>query len=425
MNRTRSQELYSVARNLMPGGVNSPARSWSGVGGNPLFIERASGSRVWDADGNTYLDYVCSWGPMILGHAHPSVIDAVKAATEKGTSFGAPTEMENRLASLVIEAFDSIDLVRFVSSGTEAAMSAIRTARAFTGRDKFVKFEGGYHGHTDSLLVAAGSGAATHGVPTSAGVPESYARETLVATYNSLQSVRACFEAYPDDIACVIVEPVAGNMGVVPPEQGFLEGLRELTTAHGALLVFDEVITGFRLCFGGAQRVYGVHPDLTCLGKIVGGGMPVGAYGGRGDVMSSVSPLGPAYQAGTLSGNPVAMAAGIATLETLKNSEPYSLLERKADRLADGFRQAFVDAETPFTINRVGSMMTLFFNGEDVTDFASASASDTGAFARFFHRMIDEGVYLPPSQFEAMFVSIAHDDEVMDATIEAASRALR
>ena len=390
-----------------------------------MFIERASGSRVWDVDGNSYLDYVCSWGPMILGHAHPSVIDAVKAATEKGTSFGAPTEMENRLARLVVDAFESIDLVRFVSSGTEAAMSAIRTARAHTGRDKFVKFEGGYHGHPDSLLVAAGSGAATHGVPTSAGVPESYARETLVATYNDLESVRACFEAYPGEIACVIVEPVAGNMGVVPPRPGFLEGLRELTAEHGALLVFDEVITGFRLCFGGAQRLYGVDPDLTCLGKIVGGGMPVGAYGGRGDVMSSVSPLGPAYQAGTLSGNPVAMSAGIATLERLRDSDTYESLENKTARLADGLERTLAESETPHIINRVGSMMTLFFNGNVVTDFNSASASDTKAFARFFHRMMEEGVYLPPSQFEAMFVSTAHDYEDLDATIEATRRALR
>ncbi len=409
----------------MPGGVNSPARSWSGVGGSPLFIDRAAGSRVWDVDGNGYLDFVCSWGPMILGHAHPSVIDAVKAAAAKGTSFGAPTEMENRMARLVVDAFESMDLVRFVSSGTEAAMSAIRTARAFTGRDKFVKFEGGYHGHPDSLLVAAGSGAATHGVPTSAGVPEPYARETLVATYNSIETVQACFEAYPDEIACVIVEPVAGNMGVVSPEEGFLEGLRDLTVTHGALLVFDEVITGFRLCFGGAQRLFGVDPDLTCLGKIVGGGMPVGAYGGREDVMSSVSPLGPAYQAGTLSGNPVAMAAGIATLETLKDSEPYDSLDGQAARLADGLVNTFAAAETPLTINRVGSMMTLFFGDKDVTDFASASASDTEGFARFFHRMIDEGVYLPPSQFEAMFVSTAHSDEEINATIESASRALR
>ena len=425
MNRSRSEELYSVARTLMPGGVNSPARSWSGVGGSPLFIDRAAGSRVWDVDGNGYLDYVCSWGPMILGHAHPSVIDAVKAAAEKGTSFGAPTEMENRMARLVVDAFESIELVRFVNSGTEAAMSAIRIARAFTGRDKFVKFEGGYHGHPDSLLVAAGSGAATHGVPTSAGVPEPYARETLVATYNSLESLQACFEAYPDEIACVIVEPVAGNMGVVPPAEGFLEGLRKLTSSHGALLVFDEVITGFRLCFGGAQRLFGVDPDLTCLGKIVGGGMPVGAYGGREEVMRSVSPLGPAYQAGTLSGNPVAMAAGIATLEALRDSEPYGSLERNAARLADGLVKTFAEAEMPLTINRMGSMMTLFFNDKDVTDFASASESDTEAFAHFFHRMIDEGVYLPPSQFEAMFVSTAHGDGEIDATIEAASRVLR
>ena len=414
----------ATARKYIPGGVNSPARSWGAVGGDPIFIARGAGSRVWDADGNEYIDYVCSWGPMILGHAHPDVIAAVQAAAARGTSFGAPTEAENVLAKMVSDSFDSVDLVRFVSSGTEAAMSALRLARAFTGRDKIVKFQGGYHGHADALLVAAGSGAMAHGVPDSAGVTASFAQDTLIAQFNDLDSVEAHFAAYPDQIACVITEPVAGNMGVIPPQPGFLEGLRELTSRYRSLLVFDEVITGYRVQYGGAQHLYQVTPDVTCLGKIIGGGMPVGAYGGTREIMEKVSPLGPMYQAGTLSGNPVAMAAGTKTLSLLQTPGLYDELESKAARLAQGLQDAFAGAEVPLRVNRVGSMMTLFFNPGEVTGWSSVSASDREGFGRFFHRMLDEGVYLPPSPFEAMFVSTAHTDADIDATVDAAAKAL-
>ncbi len=424
LNRKRSSELYARARQYIPGGVNSPARSWRAVGGEPLFISRGAGSKVWDADGNQYIDYVASWGPLVLGHAHPEVIEAIKATAERGTSFGAPTELENELARLVVESFPSMELVRFVNSGTEATMSALRLARAFTGRDRTIKFEGGYHGHADALLVAAGSGATAHGIPDSAGVPASFARDTLVAQYNDLDSVERYFRAYPDGIACVIVEPVAGNMGVVPPLPGFLQGLRELAARHGALLIFDEVITGYRVAYGGAQHIYGVTPDITCLGKIIGGGMPVGAYGGRRDIMQKVAPLGPMYQAGTLSGNPVAMAAGIRTLQLLKRPGVYEGLETKSARLARGLQQVFARHEVPLRINRVGSMMTLFFNAGEVTGWPSVASSDRQGFARFFHRMLEEGVYLPPSPFEAMFVSTAHSDADIQATVEAADRAL-
>ena len=414
----------ATAKKYIPGGVSSPARSWAAVGGDPLFIAKGTGSRVWDADGNEYIDYVCSWGPMILGHAHPDVIAAVQAAAARGTSFGAPTEAENELAKMVCDSFDSVDMVRFVSSGTEAAMSALRLARAFTGRDKILKFQGGYHGHADALLVAAGSGAIAHGVPDSAGVPASFAQDTLIAQFNDLDSVEAHFAAYPDQIACVIAEPVAGNMGVVSPQRGFLEGLRELTSRYRSLLIFDEVITGYRVRYGGAQHLHQVTPDVTCLGKIIGGGMPVGAYGGRREIMERVSPLGPMYQAGTLSGNPVAMAAGTKTLSLLQTPGIYEELESKAARLAEGLQDAFAKAEVPLRVNRVGSMMTLFFNPGDVTGWPSVSASDREGFGRFFHRMLDEGVYLPPSPFEAMFVSTAHTDADIDATVEAAGRAL-
>ena len=425
MTRHRSAHLNVDARGYIPGGVNSPARAWGAVGGEPLFLSRGSGPHVWDADGNRYIDYVCSWGPLILGHAHPQVVDAIKRAAENGTSFGAPTEAENTLARMIVEAFPSIDMLRCVSSGTEATMSALRLARAYTGRDKIVKFQGGYHGHADALLVAAGSGAMAHGVPDSAGVTDSFAKDTLIAEYNDLSSVEAHVQAYPDQIACVIVEPVAGNMGVVPPAPDFLPGLRRLSSEIGALLVFDEVITGFRVAYGGAQHLYDVSPDITCLGKIIGGGMPVGAYGARRDIMEKVSPLGPMYQAGTLSGNPVAMAAGITTLEILQTQAVYEELESKARRLEEGFQRVFARAETPLRINRVGSMMTLFFNPGEVTGWPSVSASDRDGFAGFFHRMLDEGVYLPPSPFEAMFVSTAHSEADIDATIEAAERALR
>ena len=424
MNRERSGELYAAARRHIPGGVNSPARSWGAVGGTPLFLERGAGSRVWDADGNEYIDYVCSWGPLILGHAHPQVLRAIGEAAANGTSFGAPTERENAVARMVTDAYDSIDMARFVNSGTEATMSALRLARAFTSRPKIVKFEGGYHGHADALLVAAGSGAMAHGVPDSAGVTASFAQDTLLAKFNDLASVEAHFSAFPDDIACVIVEPVAGNMGVVPPDEGFLHGLRELTAQHKALLIFDEVITGFRVAYGGAQQRYGVAPDITCLGKIIGGGMPVGAYGGSAEIMATVAPLGPMYQAGTLSGNPVAMAAGAATLEALQEPGVYEALEAKASRLAAGLQAVFADAETPLCVNRVGSMMTLFFNAGAVSGWETVSASDRDGFARFFHRMLEEGVYLPPSPFEAMFVSTAHTDADIQATLDAARRAL-
>lgn len=425
MNRERSRELYATARQYIPGGVNSPARSWGAVGGEPLFLSRAAGSRVWDADGNEYIDYVCSWGPLILGHAHPQVLEAIAAAAADGTSFGAPTERESQIAEMVVDAYDSIDMVRFVNSGTEATMSALRLARAFTNRPKIIKFEGGYHGHADALLVAAGSGALAHGVPDSAGVTESFAQDTLLAKFNNLQSVESHFKTFPNEIACVIVEPVAGNMGVVLPQDGFLQGLRDLTAKYGALLIFDEVITGFRVAYGGAQQRYGIQPDITCLGKIIGGGMPVGAYGGRGDIMATVAPLGPMYQAGTLSGNPVAMAAGIATLRLLQQPGVYDGLENKAQMLADGLQEVFAETETPLRINRIGSMMTLFFNAGEVNGWETVSASDREGFGRFFHRMLDEGVYLPPSPFEAMFVSTAHSDADIQATVDAARRALR
>lgn len=424
MTRDLSSKLFNDAQSYIPGGVNSPARAWGGVGGTPIFLSKGSGSHIWDADGNEYIDYVCSWGPLILGHAHPEVVEAIKTAAENGSSFGAPTELENDIARMVVDGVPSIDLVRFVSSGTEATMSALRLARAFTGRDKIIKFVGGYHGHSDALLVAAGSGATTHGVPDSAGVTSSFAQDTLVAQYNDIASVEALFNDFPDDIACVITEPIAGNMGVVPPQDGFLAGLREVTSRHGALLIFDEVISGFRVGFGGAQELYGVTPDITCLGKIIGGGLPVGAYGGRNDVMQTVSPLGPMYQAGTLSGNPVAMAAGGKTLELLSKPGVYEELEAKATRLVDGLSKVFAEAETPLRVNRVGSMMTLFFSSDEVTSWDSVAASDKDAFAKFFHKMTENGVYLPPSAFEAFFVSLAHTNEDIDKTIEAARASL-
>ena len=410
---------------MIPGGVNSPARSWGAVGGNPLFLTRGSGSRVWDADGNEYIDYVCSWGPLILGHANERVVAAITQAAADGTSFGAPTERENEIAQLVVDAYESIEMVRFVNSGTEATMSALRLARAYTGRSKIVKFEGGYHGHSDALLVAAGSGALAHGVPDSAGVTASFAQDTLLGVFNDLASVEAHFDAFPEDIACVIVEPIAGNMGVVPPQDRFLQGLRDLTEKHNSLLIFDEVITGFRVEYGGAQQRYGINADITCLGKIIGGGMPVGAYGGSAEIMATVAPLGAMYQAGTLSGNPVAMAAGIATLEQLQEPGVYNALGAKAASLAAGLQEVFAEAEIPLRINRISSMMTLFFNAGEVNSWQTVSASDREGFGRFFHRMLEEGVYLPPSPFEAMFVSTAHSDVDIAATLNAARRALR
>ena len=424
MDTTRSQELFARARKLIPGGVNSPARAWTSVGGTPLFFNRAKGSRIWDEDGNELIDYVCSWGPMILGHGHPAVLSAVQEAAARGTSYGAPTAAEVRMAELVTGAVPSIEMVRFVSSGTEATMSALRLARAYTGRNKIMKFIGGYHGHEDALLVSAGSAAAGHGIPDSAGVHPDYARDTLVAPYNDLAAVEKLFADNPGQIAGLIVEPVAGNMGVVLPADGFLEGLRSITEKDGALLLFDEVISGFRVAFGGAQSLFGVTPDITCLGKIVGGGLPVGAYGASAEIMKTVAPLGPMYQAGTLSGNPVAMAAGIATLEELQKPGVYDLLDRKGAALAEGLGAAFAEAEIPARVNRVGSLLTIFFTGEPVTDMDSASATDRERFGRFFHAIVEEGVYPPPSQFEAWFVSLAHSDQDIADTVSAAKRAL-
>ena len=424
MDTTRSRELFDRARQLIPGGVNSPARAWTSVGGTPLFFNRAKGSRIWDEDGNELIDYVCSWGPMILGHGHPAVLAAVQEAASRGTSYGAPTAAEVRMAELVVDAVPSIEMVRFVSSGTEATMSALRLARAYTGRNKIMKFVGGYHGHVDALLVSAGSAAAGHGIPDSAGVHPDYARDTLVAPYNDLAAVEKLFADNPGQIAGLIVEPVAGNMGVVPPAAGFLEGLRNVTGQDGALLIFDEVISGFRVAFGGAQSLFGVTPDITCLGKIVGGGLPVGAYGASAEIMKTVAPLGPMYQAGTLSGNPVAMAAGVATLEELLKPGVYDRLERKGAALAKGLGTAFSEAEIPARVNRVGSLLTVFFTGDPVTDMDSASATDRDRFGRFFHAIVEEGVYPPPSQFEAWFVSLAHSDQDIADTISAAKRAL-
>ena len=424
MQQARSQQLFEQAQRVIPGGVNSPVRSFRAVEGTPPFLTRGQGSRVWDVDGNEYIDYLGSWGPLALGHAHPVVVEAVQRAAADGTSFGAPVEQEVELAEIICGALPSVDSVRLVNSGTEACMTALRLARAYTGRPKIVKFAGNYHGHSDGLLVAAGSGALTHGVPTSAGVPEAYAAETLVATYNDIASVAELFDAWPNDIAAVIVEPVAGNMGVVPPSAGFLSSLRSITEANGALLIFDEVITGFRVAYGGAQSLFGVTPDITTMGKIIGGGLPVGAYGGRRDVMEMVAPLGPMYQAGTLSGNPLAVRAGVATLKELQRPGTYERLEASVNRLTDGIAAAFAQAEVPAIINRVGSMFTGFFNPGPVTTLSVVERSDTTSYGRYFHALLERGVYIAPSQFEAGFVSIAHTDADIDRTIVAVRDAL-
>ena len=424
MNQTKSQQLFAQAQQFIPGGVNSPVRSFRAVSGTPPFIARGQGCRVSDVDGNEYIDYLGSWGPLVLGHAHPAVVEALQRAAEGGTSFGAPVELEVELARCICQALPSVDRVRLVSSGTEACMSAIRLARAYTGRNKVIKFSGCYHGHADGLLVKAGSGAMTHGIPTSAGVPPAYAAETLVADYNDIASVESFFQAWPDAIAGVIVEPVAGNMGVVPPAEGFLADLRRVTADHGAMLIFDEVITGFRLAYGGAQTRYGITPDITCLGKIIGGGLPVGAYGGRQDIMEMVAPLGPMYQAGTLSGNPLAVTAGLTTLTELQREGTYERLESLAGRLADGLTQAFARAEVPGTLNRVGSMLTGFFTAGPVDTLAQVEQADTEAYGRYFHAMLERGVYLAPSQFEAGFVSLAHTEADIDRTLEIAAAAL-
>ena len=412
--RARSEELMARALRTIPGGVNSPVRAFRAVGGTPPFIARGQGSHIWDVDGNEYIDYVCSWGPLLLGHCYPEVGEAVREALASGASFGAPTEREIELAEAIVDAVPSIEMVRLVNSGTEATMSALRLARACTHRDLVVKFEGCYHGHVDSLLVKAGSGVATLGIPDTAGVPKAFADTTIALAYNSAQAAAECFERYGDRIAAVIVEPVAGNMGCVPPAPGFLAALRELTARHGALLIFDEVMTGFRVAYGGAQALYGVAPDLTTLGKVIGGGLPVGAYGGRRELMSMVAPAGPVYQAGTLSGNPLAVAAGLATLGVLRaHPEIYSQIEKRAARLQAA-------APSGVTVNRVGSMITFFFTERPVTDYESAQRADRERFARFFRWMLECGVYLPPSQFEAAFLSAAHTDEDIERTAAAA-----
>jgi glutamate-1-semialdehyde 2,1-aminomutase len=420
-----SDRLFERAKRLIPGGVNSPVRAFRAVGRAPLFIREAAGARITDADGNSYIDYVGSWGPMILGHAHPVVIEAIREAATRGTSYGAPTELEIELAGDISAAFPSIERVRLTSSGTEAAMSAIRLARGFTGRDRIVKFEGCYHGHSDSLLVKAGSGLATFGTPDSAGVPSDFARNTIVVPYNDPSALNRTFEEQGSDIACVIIEPVAGNMGCVPPAHGYLEAVREITARLGALLIFDEVITGFRIAYGGAQQLYGVKPDLTCLGKIIGGGLPVGAFGGRADVMDRIAPLGPVYQAGTLSGNPLAVTAGLAMLKLLREANPYEELERRGAKLERGFRNAASEAGVASTVNRVGSMLTGFFTDSPVTDWTSAKPSDTDRYGHFFRLMLERGVYLAPSQFECAFVSLAHTDEMIDRTIDAVRLSMR
>ena len=420
----RSQALFEEAQQLMPGGVNSPVRAFRGVGGNPIFIDRANGPYLFDVDGNRYLDYVQSWGPMILGHGYPSVLEAVTRASMRGFSFGAPTEAESILAKLVIETVPSIEMVRFVNSGTEATMSALRLARAFTGRSKIIKFSGCYHGHADMLLVQAGSGVATMGLPDSPGIPAEATSNTLIASYNDSEAVEELFRIYPDDIAAIIVEPVAANMGLVLPAPGFLEHLRNICTVSGALLIFDEVITGFRVALGGMQERTGIHADLTCLGKIIGGGLPVGAYGGRREIMQLVAPLGPMYQAGTLSGNPLAMAAGIATLEELRKSGRYEELERKGKLLNSGIDQVLETISSGVQFVRIGAIFCLFFATERVVDYSSAKTSDTQRYARFFWSMLKRGVYLPPSQFESCFISLAMEDKMIHETVEAVKLAL-
>lgn len=420
-----SQQLYEKACQVIPGGVNSPVRAFRAVGGDPLFITRGRGSKIFDADGHEYIDYVCSWGPLILGHLHPEVVAALQAELDLGTSYGAPTEAEVDLASQIVQAVPSVEKVRLTNSGTEATMSALRLARAFTGRDRIMKFAGCYHGHADALLVQAGSGSLTLGVPSSPGVPVQVSELTIVAPYNDLAAVNSIFARYGDEIAAVIVEPVAANMGVVPPHPDFLFGLRKLAQEAGIVLIFDEVITGFRLSLGGAQGFYNVKPDLTCFGKIIGGGLPVGAYGGRAEIMDMVAPEGPVYQAGTLSGNPLAVRAGLATLKQLHNAGVYRDLAQKGKVLADGLRTAAANAGITVKINQVGSLLSLFFTNEDVCDLDSAIKCDPDSFRQFFRLMLDRGIYLPPSQYEALFISTAHTGEDLARTVTAAETAFK
>lgn len=422
-NDARSREAFAKAKQVLPGGVNSPVRAFKSVGLNPVYMERGEGSRIYDIDGNGYIDYVGSWGPLIMGHAHPEVISAIKETADKGTSFGAPTELETLMAEEVCGRVASVDIVRMVNSGTEATMSALRLARGYTKRTKVLKFEGSYHGHADSLLIKAGSGVATLGLPDSPGVPENVAAQTIAVPYNDLESVKLAFEKFGEEIACVIVEPVAGNMGVVPPLPGFLQGLRDITREWGSLLIFDEVMTGFRVGYGCAQGLYGIEPDLTCFGKVIGGGLPVGAYGGKREIMEMIAPVGPIYQAGTLSGNPLAMAAGYTTLKLL-TKETYELLERQAARLQLGFEANARKHGVPVTINRVGSMVCPFFTDKFVINFETAKTSDLDRFKTYFGYMLDLGVNVAPSQFEGMFVSAVHTNEDIDETIAAHDEAL-
>ncbi|HWQ89239.1 MAG TPA: glutamate-1-semialdehyde 2,1-aminomutase [Desulfitobacteriaceae bacterium] len=421
----KSLQAFLRAKSVIPGGVNSPVRAFKAVGRHPLFIERGAGARIWDIDGNNYLDYVSSWGPLIAGHAHPEVVEAIKKAAEKGTSYGAPTEIETDLTEAVLKAYPAMDMVRMVNSGTEATMSALRLARGATGRTKIVKFEGCYHGHADALLIKAGSGALTLGVPDSPGVPAQTASTTISARFNDLNGLREIFSSEGQDIAAVILEPVTGNMGVVLPEPGFLQGLRELTAEYGSLLIFDEVMTGFRVSYGGAQEYFKIDPDLTCLGKIIGGGLPVGAYGGKRKFMEQIAPNGPIYQAGTLSGNPLAMAAGMATLKLLQKPGVYVDLEKKTFRLADGIKELAQKAGLSLAVNMIGAMFSVFFTPENVRDFRTACTSDVDIFARYYRGMLERGVYLAPSQYEAVFLSIIHTDNDIDFTLEQVRQVLK
>ncbi|MFQ5736106.1 MAG: glutamate-1-semialdehyde 2,1-aminomutase [Thermodesulfobacteriota bacterium] len=424
MGTRKSADILKRAVRLIPGGVNSPVRAFKAVGGRPLFISRARGSKIYDADGNEYIDYIGSWGPMILGHAHRGVNAALKKAIDRSTSFGAPTELEVTLAEQTLGAFPSMDMVRFVSSGTEATMSALRLARAYTGRDGILKFEGCYHGHSDSLLVKAGSGAATLGVPDSPGVPAALARQTFNAVYNDLASVEKIFRKKPESIACVIIEGAPGNMGVVLPREGFLKGLVGLCKKYGALLIMDEVMSGFRLCYGGAQKVFGVDPDITCLGKVIGGGLPVGAFGGKRKIMKTLAPTGPVYQAGTLSGNPIAMTAGIETLKNLRKRGTYEKLFKTTDTLVEGLAEIAKRRGVPLQTSRAGAMFTIFFNERPVHDYQGAKGSDLKRFGKYFSRMLSRGVFLPPSQFEAVFVSLAHTPKDIEKTLDAADKSM-